>query len=175
MSDLLPEVVIEQVNLGYDAVEDRLLLKLGLSDQTEYGIWLTRRLTKGLWNIVQKTHDVPLLTTDFLASQPEPLLGGLARLEKPQSLDFSEEYRSHRSPRTAEPLLATGCQIVQGNGQTVLEMQSRKGTVKIPLAAELAVALSNMLQLATREAGWDLHLVPEHVVLKESAISHVLH
>lgn len=170
---------IQQLNLGYDAVQDRLLFKLGLSDNTEFAVWLTRRLVKGLWDILQKNHAAPLVAPDIFTHETQPLLERVAGKgtgqQAVQSMDFSEEYQPDRALRTAGPLLLTGCQLAQGGGQAVLELQSESGTMRIPLTPELSIALGNMLQMATREAGWDLHLVPEHTVLTESARRHILH
>lgn len=35
------EAAIQQVNLGYNRDQDRLLLKVGLSDNSELVVWLT--------------------------------------------------------------------------------------------------------------------------------------
>lgn len=43
---------LEQVNLGYDAKQDRLLLKVRNSDAQEYRLWLTRRFTGLLWDVI---------------------------------------------------------------------------------------------------------------------------
>ncbi len=40
--------VIQQLNLAYDADQDRLLLKVGLTDNSELAIWLTRRIAKSI-------------------------------------------------------------------------------------------------------------------------------
>ena len=40
---------LNQVNIGYDPGQDRLLLRMSTSADVEYRLWLTRRVTKGLW------------------------------------------------------------------------------------------------------------------------------
>ena len=48
--------VIQQLNLAYDADQDRLLLKVGLTDNSELAIWLTRRIAKSIWTWLHGTH-----------------------------------------------------------------------------------------------------------------------
>lgn len=40
--------VIEQLNLAFDIEQDRMLFKVGLSDNTELAIWITRRIAKSI-------------------------------------------------------------------------------------------------------------------------------
>ena len=40
--------VIEQLNLAFDLEQDRMLFKVGLSDNTELAIWITRRIAKSI-------------------------------------------------------------------------------------------------------------------------------
>ncbi len=47
---------IEQLNLGYNQTEDRLLLKVGMSDQSEIMLWITRRVCKDLWHLLQDSY-----------------------------------------------------------------------------------------------------------------------
>lgn len=37
---------IEQINLSFHEAENRLLLKMGLLDNTEIAVWLTRKVVK---------------------------------------------------------------------------------------------------------------------------------
>ena len=51
------EAAIQQINLGYNVQQDRLLLKVGLADNSELLVWLTYRITKQLWQMLNgETH-----------------------------------------------------------------------------------------------------------------------
>jgi hypothetical protein len=41
-----PEAGIQQLNLSYDKVQDRLLFRVGMSDNTELALWLTYRFSR---------------------------------------------------------------------------------------------------------------------------------
>lgn len=48
---------IEQLNLSFNQLEDRLLLKVGMADQSEIALWITRRVCKELWHLLQESHE----------------------------------------------------------------------------------------------------------------------
>ena len=48
MAENKPEAAIQQINLGYNTEQDRLLLRVGLADNSELLVWLTNRITKQL-------------------------------------------------------------------------------------------------------------------------------
>ena len=48
------ESSIEQINLGFNEQEDRLLLKVGLADKTEVAVWISRRIAKQIWVALQQ-------------------------------------------------------------------------------------------------------------------------
>lgn len=165
------ESAIEQINLGFNEPEDRLLLKVGLADKTEIAVWVTRRVCKLMWSSLQAvshtllpmaTHvAVPIITTPDGKSQAiENFMHEAATQKKVENLDFKSEYIADRQARSTEPMLAVQCIIATiGNLPPQLELQCTNGqSVKMALTNELVHALTSMMQLATREAGWDLSM-----------------
>ncbi|HYD34123.1 MAG TPA: hypothetical protein VEA39_06080, partial [Methylophilaceae bacterium] len=93
------DVNIQQLNLGYDGLEDRLLLRLGLADNTEIAVWLTRKMVKILWSMLQSAQMAPLMSADAITSEPQPVLEEIARSIEPlapRKMDFSETYKAGR-------------------------------------------------------------------------------
>ena len=43
---------VHQIQLKYDAREDRSLLRISTLDKCEYQFWMTRRFTKLLWPVL---------------------------------------------------------------------------------------------------------------------------
>jgi len=81
---------IEQINLSFHEAEDRLLLKLGLLDKTEISVWMTRRLTKLVWRLLQSTAG----TTINSPKTPEKQL---LTANKAEALaDFSREVNTQK-------------------------------------------------------------------------------
>ncbi len=184
-------VVIQQLNLAYDADQDRLLLKVGLTDNSELAIWLTRRIAKSIWTWLHGTNvaEEPALQVFTMNAQ-----GGLdnvsPHLMTPQqvnaealinsatpNIDFKSQYQENRTPMLDAPLLAVNCEIVEDTQtQFVLDLSARDAKrARVALSMELKIAFANMLQLATKEAGWDISLQGRHVMAPQVNSQHIVH
>lgn len=178
----LIDAAIQQLNLGYDGTEDRLMLRLGLSDNTEVKVWLTRRMVKAVWGLLQSADLLPVTAPDVFNAQTSEALDeagkkAAAQTQAPQSMDFSQAYEPHRANLTDAPILPRECRVLAlDNGQHVLELESTGNlNLRIPMTQELIQALTNMLQLTAKDAGWDLVFTGGVTVIPESANRPVLH
>lgn len=172
---------IQQLNLGYDALQDRLLLRLGLSDGTEIKIWLTRRIVKAVWGLLQSADLLPVTAPDMFTSQTSDALDQAAKQATEQKtlkqLDFTETYDASRTNLTDAPILPRECRILAlDNGQHVMELLAAEQlNLRIPMNQELIQALTNMLQITSKEAGWDLSFAEGVTLMPESTNRPVLH
>lgn len=183
--------VIEQLNLAFDADQDRLLFKVGLSDNTELAIWITRRIAKSIYAWLHGNQEVGDLSLHMVVMNAD---GSLDRVipktmttasTSPETilqrtgpnLDFSTQYQSNRTARLQAPMLATTCKVLTDNAtQFVLEFSAKDGiNAQIAFNAELKVAFGNMLQLASKEAIWDIGLQNSHFVQSPISANQVLH
>lgn len=182
------ESAIEQINLGFNEHEDRLLLKVGLADKTEIAVWVTRRVCKLMYAVLQTaSHTLlpsalqfaaPTISTpDGKTQAIESFLHEVATQQKVDNLDFKSEYVVDRQARSEQPMLAVQCTIVTaGNLPPQFELQCSNGqSVKMALTSELVHALSSMMQLATREAGWDLLMAIDAKQLNIISATQTLH
>ena len=55
------EAAIQQINLSYSVEQDRLLLRVGLADNSELLVWLTNRFTRLLWQLLNGEANIQLL------------------------------------------------------------------------------------------------------------------
>lgn len=188
------ESAIEQINLGYNEQEDRLLLKLGLVDKTEIAVWITRRVCKLMWGLLQNANSnasslavkevsPKTATTSHKEQVMESFAREIAEQKSIENMDFESEYLSDRQARTGEPMLAVRCVLIaeealsSGKAKSpTLELQCTNGqAVKMALNNELVHAVTNMMQLATREAGWDLLMTLDKTQAGLNPIQQVLH
>ena len=183
--------VIEQLNFTFDTDQDRLLFRVGLSDNTELSVWLTRRIAKSIWGWLHTSKsslDEPVQVFTINAE------GGLEEIQSniisaiqanPAALaqntsvnmDFETQYRGDRVPRLLLPLLAVASRVVTDSAsQFVFELSARDGqVVNIALSLELKVAFTNLLQMAFKEAAWDIQAQSSHFVTPPVSTSQVLH
>ena len=156
------EAAIQQINLGYNVQQDRLLLKVGLADNSELLVWLTYRITKQLWQMLNSETHLPTATsinTEIPPQQAVALFKQEAEAsETLQNLDFATEYQPRAEIVNDGAMLATSLLIIHyTNKPSSLEMPCLEGiTVRMNLTQELTLALCNMLQLSAKEAEWHL-------------------
>ena len=189
------ESAIEQINLGYNEQEDRLLLKLGLVDKTEIAVWVTRRVCKLMWGLLQDGSGnlLPPAVSEVTPKAAAPshkdqaienFAREVAEQKSIENMDFKSEYLTDRQTRTDEPMLAIQCAIITYEDELpsgkpkppALALECTNGqTVKMALSNELIHAVTNMMQLATREAGWDLLMTGDKTQVGLNPIQQVLH
>jgi hypothetical protein len=157
-----PEAAIQQLNLGYNAEQDRLLLRVGLADNSELMVWLTYRITKQLWQLLNMETHLPTATSIQAQTPPEQAVQQFKQemqaTETLQKMDFATEYQPRKEVVNNGALLAISLALVSYEQKPpTLEIPCLEGiTVRMNLTQELILALCNMLQLSTKEAAWDL-------------------
>ena len=157
-----PEAAIQQINLGYNTEQDRLLLRVGLADNSELLIWLTNRITKQLGQLLNGECNLPTATSIQAETPPEKaveqFMQEIQAAETLQKMDFATEYQPRKAVVNKGAMLAIGLILVTyPEKPPTLEIPCMEGvTVRINLTQELILALCNMLQLSTKEAGWDI-------------------
>lgn len=177
------ESAIEQINLGFNEQEDRLLLKVGLADKTEVAVWITRRVSKSMWNLLQGFSNtlvpaaIQIATPEAKHQAIESFSREVSEQKKIENLDFKSEYITDRQSRSEAPMLATQCLITAiDNLPPQLELQCTNGqSVKVALTNELVYAVTSMMQLATREAGWDLFIGVDDKEISTLSTQQTLH
>ncbi len=154
------EAAIQQINLSYNAEQDRLLFKVGLSDNSELLVWLTNRITNIIWQLLNNETNIPSATSIRVDAPPQQAVAQfnqeLQVAQTLQKLDFATEYQPRPALRNDGAVLAINAITVAYAGKpATLEMTCLEGvTVRINLNQELILAICSMLQLSCKEAGW---------------------
>ena len=162
MSGNKPEAAIQQINLGYNTEQDRLLMRVGLADNSELLVWLTNRITRQLWQLLNGESNLPTAMSIQVDTPPEIAVQQFKQeiqaakaLEK---MNFVTEYQPRQEVVNNSAMLAIGLVLVVYQEKIpTLEIPCLEGvTVRMNLTQELILALCNMLQLSTKEASWDI-------------------
>lgn len=179
------EAAIQQINLGYNTQQDRLLLRVGLADNSELMVWLTYRITKQLWQILNGESHLPSATSIQAETLPqqavEQFKQEIEATEALKKMDFTTEYQARKEVVNDGVLLAVSILIINySNKLSSLELPCLEGiTVRMNLTHELTLALCNMLQLSAKEATWDLGIAAKlpvpTMVLAGEEVKKVLH
>lgn len=151
---------LEQFNASYEAMQDRILLRIRASDGAEYRFWITRRYMLLLWPILMKMAD------GFSARKAaDPLtrstLAELAHGEAVNQADFSSQYQEGTQfPLGEEPVLLARISLrpVAGDIQTLVLLPNEGQGVNLDLDEKLVHIVARLLQQTVTAAEWGLNL-----------------
>lgn len=177
MTTGIKNAAIQQINIAYNPLEDRLLLKIGFSDEVELAVWLTRRLVKGLWQLLQADEMTALGVSMTDSANAAHIQQVSEKPDAMKKLDFTSEYKPRLNINQGDILLAKDCHILKSASQQIsLELVCSNGqTIKLMLTHDLIVALTNMLQLVSKETAWELPLSVNIPVMSSIQTSTALH
>ena len=171
------DVGIQQLNLSYIADQDRLLLRVGLSDNSELTVWLTYRITRMIWQLLNVEVHLPSANSIQAGTPPQQAVQQFQQevqtTEALQKMDFQSPYTPRQEVVNERPMLVTNVLLHNQDGKPQgLEMPCLEGiSVRINLNQELILALCNMLQLSSKEAAWELVGAPPMLVTTPPAIT----
>lgn len=154
------EASIQQLNLSYHADQDRLLLRVGLSDDSELDVWITYRIARQLWQLFNKEVNLPTASSikpDAVpASAVEQFGKEIQTTQALKSMDFETQYQPRKQKLMDDILLAKSLKL-EGSEQKQLELICVSGvSVRVNMGPPLILALCNMLQMAAKQAAWDI-------------------
>jgi len=155
---------LHQINLGFSPEEDRLLLRINTTGQTEYCLWLTRRYVKLLWKLL--TQSVERLPEVSAQSAPEAraAVKSFQRQEARQVADYSKSYDDGQATRPLGEVAAllVGVRAGPGKNGTQLILQTKDGrAINLSLELKLLYSLLDLLVSSTKQAEWNLNLRAE--------------
>lgn len=177
---------IQQLNLGYNPDQDRLLLRIGLSNGEELQVWITQRIAKTLWKLLSgeaqlpsaKPNEINQMSNQAPSQAVQQFQQEVSAAQVLQKMDFATEYQPRKEVIHQGAVLATKLHLVEQNGQKALELATLEGVgMRLNLNEELTLAICNMLQLATKEASWDIgaSAVAANVMVMDAETKQVLH
>lgn len=162
---------IHQLNLKFDAEQDRLLVRINTSTHVELRLWLTRRLTVGVLPLLRKLvtrqleKSVPVATQDDAGTaKVREFLGEIKREAVLRNSDFATPFKEQEA--TTEPpdtgaLLVTEVAITPlPNGHLRVKFNGKHGgagvnrDVQIDLDDNLMHGFLHLLEKAYVNSQW---------------------
>ena len=158
---------IHQLQIAFDAAEDRLLFRVSTTAAEEFRIYLTRRFVKMLWphllrNLESKVAvkaPAPDARREVLAFEHEKAV---------RETDFSQPFAEpapsapHQFPLGEQPFVAVHGQLrVESAGIYKLALNPGVGQgLEIGLDDKLMHSFCKLLETAARNAEWELSFFP---------------
>lgn len=147
-------MALHQVNLGYSAPEDRLLLRISLTDNKEFRFWLTRLMTRNLLGHLQGGERKALGIGDTFAA---PVVQEFRREQATAENDFGSEFQSAATeyPFGAEPRLVLDVELHEAGEHYELKLGLTNGNAFV-MEMDLGMIhhFVKLIQLATGTTDW---------------------
>jgi hypothetical protein len=157
---------IHQLQLAFDAAEDRLLLRLSTTAGEEFRVFLTRRFVKMLWPHLLRTLEAGVVVKAPAAEVRREVLA-FEREKAVRETDFSQPFAApgaapHQFPLGETPFVAIHGQLrVEAKGAYKLVLNPGDGRgVEIGLDERLMHSFCKLLESAARAGEWDLAFFP---------------
>jgi hypothetical protein len=151
---------LQQIQLTYDQFQDRLVLTFSTSDYLEYRFWLTRRILKGFWDILQY-----LLSSSPSNDSKKQLDTQLVQEQIKQETQIAEankySTRLTKRPLSEDPLLLCKIAATPQEGDVVqFHLEGSEGrSVDFTGNSFLVASLVQLILKVLPKAEWNLETI----------------
>ncbi len=153
---------VHQIQLKYDAREDRSLLRISTLDKCEYQFWMTRRFTKLLWPVLVRMLES---TGNVVRQQDQAAKSAVLSFEHEKatsSSDFTTKYHDNatHTPLGTSPLLLAKVEVKPDSGNVPrLGLHPLEGRgLELAMDDKLLHSFCTLLAKAAHCADWHLDL-----------------
>jgi hypothetical protein len=153
---------LHQIQIRYDAVQDRALLRVATSDANEFRFWITRRYARLLWQALAGS---AARSTPAVAQAEPAARQAVVAFEKEAALaraDFDTGFAEQRreTPLGDQPVLLARVKCARLDDQTtLLALHPLEGQgIEIRLDTTLLHSVLKLLADAAASGEWDLNL-----------------
>jgi hypothetical protein len=144
---------LNQINVQYSGKEDRILMRTSTDNNDEYLIWLTRRFTKLLIDILDKEIEKRGGTTSLGSKKETTKLFNEGAFEKPYAVEQAKNHPLGENGVLAFAIKAGNHQ----NGNLIIEIQSEnKQGITYNLNDTLIYMFYSVLMQGIERAEWQL-------------------
>lgn len=165
---------IHQIQMVYNAQEDRVLLRILSADRAEFRFWLTRRYVKLLWTVLLKMLERDPAAVVHADENVRRTMMGFKHENVVRGGEFAKPFEEgvNALPLGAAPVLLSRISGKQpGQNQQQLSLHPEQGQgIDLGVNVELLHMISKLLVDAVKQSDWDLQLVIDpDLVLPTSA------
>ena len=154
---------LHQLEIAYDPLHDRLILKFQTEIREEYRLWLTRRFTKLFWSALQDLRVASPRTPTEKKIEAQKVEQAYEKEKGMKKSDFVQKYTTSQvkmttTPLGSEPILVSKIQIKRSpEAPPVLCLHPEDGQGFEILANIMIVnALLKLLSEVVQKTDWDL-------------------
>lgn len=154
---------VAQMQMSFDAEQDRLLFRIGSADGAELRVWFTRRMVKLLWpNLLKILGKKIELEIPAATPEAQRAIAGMRHEAQLRSADFSQPFRSTGTqlPLGEAPMLVARVDLtLLPDLQVLLAMKSQQGaSIDLNMNEAMFHGLCRLLEQTCKHADWDIEL-----------------
>lgn len=175
--DEIKNASIAQLNFSYIPAEDRLLLRVGMSNETELLVWITRRITLVMWQLLTQSSIIRERLAEAHTKEADKLKSSFAKETAAQQHNYNTPYEQRNVLNPNAIFLVQTASIDAGeHGIDHLVFECTNGqSMNIAMNDDLRFAIINMLQLVTKETDWGMHFSSQSAIINSPSGSHAVH
>lgn len=142
---------MEQIQIGYNAIHDRMIMSIKAGDET-HKVWLTRRFVMlYLAQLHQTTQNDPVIKAHTGGPHQSEIMAFQKQQAETQGKINKSKEPVKISLQEGEPLLACGIKI---DNQTLHIDCTNKRRLTLGLSTGLAYSLINLIEQSLKHTGW---------------------
>ncbi len=149
---------LHQFNFSYQTDEDRLLLRVNTHEGAEIRLWLTRRISRLLWELLVRR----LETAPEVAAQAKRSVVAFKRQAAVSNANFKKSYddKDKALPLGEAPLLVTKLKAVTvGSGAHSIAFVPKGGKeVALTMSDDAILTFLHLFSQIVKKARWGLAL-----------------
>jgi len=153
---------LHQFNLNYDAVEDRVLLRVNTTAGEEMRIWLTRRVTQLLWMVLMRRLEANPQMVAHVPADSRKSVMALKHKDAVDKSDFSKPYQARPAtlPLGETPILITKLTVATPKpGVHALTLFPKDGkSITLTLPDKAIHSFCHLLEKVVEKAKWGFSL-----------------
>lgn len=149
---------LQKILLTYDQINDRLILDFCTQDFCEYRFWITRRLLKGLWELLCQLHES--MPKEQVQNMPDKKRAEQQIHREVQNPDANKySTRVTKSPLGEQPLLLCKISATTTDRGVHFHLEDMQGhAVDFSGDAFLLILLTQLIAKVLPKTEWDLKL-----------------
>ncbi len=153
---------LHQIQIGFDALEDRLLMRLRTTEPAEFRFWLTRRYVLVLWQALNRLMQDNIHAYATITADQQGAMMAFQKDKAELQGDFRSPFKEDGAltPLGTKPILLSGVQVrTKTEHERALVLVPQKGQgIELVLDETLLFSLAKLLAEACSSAGWGLNL-----------------
>ncbi len=151
---------LNQIEITYSPIEDRLIMVLRMQDFSEYRLWITRKFAKMLWSILIELTQMSPAPPKEIEQQMHKTQTRFEKEQAARQVPTPAQYGMQvaTQPLGKDPVLVSRIQVhrQEDNSHLLLLLSEQGHSYQLSCNDMLVQSLARLLSASVKKASWDL-------------------